>query len=67
MSVNNPAAANGLTMDLRSLDRLKGTSGTNPRAAGGVGKLGVARIRVGGGARGQGKGCEPCDDRPGFH
>jgi len=33
MSVNNPAAANGLTMDLRSLDRLKGTSGTNPRAA----------------------------------
>lgn len=33
MSVNNPAATNGLTMDLRSLDRLKGTSGTNPRAA----------------------------------
>jgi peptidoglycan hydrolase FlgJ len=33
MSVNNPAAPNGLTMDLRSLDRLKGTSGTNPRAA----------------------------------
>jgi peptidoglycan hydrolase FlgJ len=33
MSVNNPAASNGLTMDLRSLDRLKGTSGTNPRAA----------------------------------
>lgn len=33
MSVNNPAAANGLSMDLRSLDRLKGTSGTNPRAA----------------------------------
>lgn len=33
MSVNNPSASNGLTMDLRSLDRLKGTSGTNPRAA----------------------------------
>jgi len=33
MSINNPAATNGLTMDLRSLDRLKGTSGTNPRAA----------------------------------
>lgn len=33
MSVNNPSATNGLTMDLRSLDRLKGTSGTNPRAA----------------------------------
>ncbi len=33
MSVNNPATPNGLTMDLRSLDRLKGTSGTNPRAA----------------------------------
>ena len=33
MSLNNPAASNGLTMDLRSLDRLKGTSGTNPRAA----------------------------------
>lgn len=33
MSVNNPAASNGLTMDLRSLDRLKGASGTNPRAA----------------------------------
>jgi flagellar protein FlgJ len=33
MSVNNPAASNGLSMDLRSLDRLKGTSGTNPRAA----------------------------------
>ena len=33
MSLNNPAASNGLTIDLRSLDRLKGATGTNPRAA----------------------------------
>jgi flagellar protein FlgJ len=33
MSLNNPAASNGLTIDLRSLDRLKGASGSNPRAA----------------------------------
>lgn len=33
MSVNNPAAPNGLTMDLRALDRLKSTSGANPQAA----------------------------------